>query len=199
MKKISVFCGSSMGNNSEYKEVAYELGKSFAKKDIELVYGGTKIGLMGAVADGVLSENGKVTGILPDFLKQKEIAHPQISKLILVNTMHERKIKMHELSDAVIALPGGFGTMEEFFEMLTWGQLGLHNKPVGLLNINGFYDKLDMFLENMVNEGFLNKENKRMLIIENSINTLLNKFEAYQHPDVEKIISEKINHAKKQQ
>jgi len=198
MKKISVFCGSSMGNNSEYRDSAYLIGKTLAKKGIELVYGGTKIGLMGAVADGVLNENGKVTGILPDFLKQKEIAHPQINQLILVNTMHERKVKMHELSDAVIALPGGFGTMEEFFEMLTWGQLGLHNKPVGLLNVNGFYDKLDMFLENMVNEGFLNKENKKMLIIEDSIDTLLDKFEAYHPPDVEKIIREKINKAKQQ-
>jgi len=199
MKKISVFCGSSMGNNSEYRDTAYLLGKRMAKKGIELVYGGTKIGLMGAVADGVLYENGKVTGILPDFFKKREIAHPQINQLILVNTMHERKVKMHELSDAVIALPGGFGTMEEFFEMLTWGQLGLHDKPVGLLNIKGFYDKLDKFIENMVNEGFLNKENKKMLIIENSIDNLLDKFETYQHPDVEKIIREKINKAKQQQ
>jgi len=198
MKQISVFCGSSMGNSTEYRNAAYQLGISLAKKEIGLVYGGTKIGLMGAVADGALSENGKVTGILPDFLKQKEVAHPQISQLILVSTMHERKVKMHELSDAVIALPGGFGTMEECFEMLTWGQLGLHHKPVGLLNINGFYDQLNIFLENMVNEGFLDKKNKKMLIIEDSTDTLLKKFEAYQHPDVEKIIREKINNAKKQ-
>ncbi|MGM0497647.1 MAG: TIGR00730 family Rossman fold protein [Bacteroidota bacterium] len=198
MKRIAVFCGSSMGNNPEYRTAAYQLGKSLGKNNIELVYGGTKIGLMGATADGVLSEKGKAIGILPDFLQQKEIAHPGLTQLILVNTMHERKVKMYELSDAVIALPGGFGTMEEFFEMLTWGQLGLHNKPVGLLNVKGFYDKLDMFLENMVDQGFLNKENKKMIIIEDSINQLLNKFESYQHPDVEKIIREKINKAKQQ-
>lgn len=197
MKRIAVFCGSSLGNQPIFREKAYELGQAIAKRNIELVYGGTEIGLMGAVAEGVLSEKGKVIGILPNFLRKKEIAHPNISELILVNTMHERKVEMHELSDGVIALPGGFGTMEELFEMLTWGQLGIHRKPIGILNIKGFYDQLDFFLENMVEQGFLSKENKQMLLIEEETEKLLDKLYSYEHPDVEKLINEKIKNARK--
>ena len=197
MNRISVFCGSSLGNQSIFREKAYELGQFIAKRNIELVYGGTEIGLMGAVAEGVLSRDGKAIGVLPNFLRQKEIAHPGLSELILVNTMHERKVKMHELSDGVIALPGGFGTMEELFEMLTWGQLGIHKKPIGILNIKGFYDQLNFFLENMVKQGFLSNENKQMLIIEEDPGKLLDKFYSYEHPDVEKLIDEKIKNAKK--
>jgi hypothetical protein len=197
MNRISVFCGSSLGNQSIFREKAYELGQFIAKRNIELVYGGTEIGLMGAVAEGVLSREGKAIGVLPNFLRQKEIAHPGLSELILVNTMHERKVKMHELSDGVIALPGGFGTMEELFEMLTWGQLGIHKKPIGILNIKGFYDQLNFFLENMVKQGFLSNENKQMLIIEEDPEKLLDKFYSYEHPDVEKLIDEKIKNAKK--
>jgi len=197
MNRISVFCGSSLGNQSIFREKAYELGQFIAKRNIELVYGGTEIGLMGAVAEGVLSRDGKAIGVLPNFLRQKEIAHPGLSELILVNTMHERKVKMHELSDGVIALPGGFGTMEELFEMLTWGQLGIHKKPIGILNIKGFYDQLNFFLENMVKQGFLSNENKQMLIVDKEANKLLDKFHSYEHPDVEKLIDEKIKNAKK--
>jgi uncharacterized protein (TIGR00730 family) len=161
------------------------------------VYGGTEIGLMGAVAEGVLSEDGKAIGVLPNFLSQKEIAHPGLSELILVNTMHERKVKMHELSDGVIALPGGFGTMEELFEMLTWGQLGIHKKPIGILNIKNFYDHLNLFLENMVVQGFLSNENKQMLIVDKEVDKLLDEFHSYEHPDVEKLIEEKIKNARK--
>ena len=154
MKRITVFCGSSVGTDSIYKTQAKIVGEALAKNNIELVYGGAKIGLMGAVADGVLSKGGKVTGVLPNFLRSKEIAHEQLTNLILVDTMHERKTRMNELCDGVIALPGGFGTLEELFEMLTWAQLGLHKKPIGILNIDGFYDTLIDLIQTMVSKGF---------------------------------------------
>jgi uncharacterized protein (TIGR00730 family) len=138
MKSISVFCGSSMGVDPVYISEAILLGKTLAERSIQLVYGGARIGLMGAVADSVLNNHGKVIGVLPYFLKSKEIAHDGLTELILVESMHERKMKMHDLCDGIIALPGGFGTLEELFEILTWGQLGLHKKPVGVLNVNGF-------------------------------------------------------------
>src|SRR5687768_1380717 len=137
MKSVAIFCGSSSGSDSIYYSQAAMLGKILAHRKIQIVYGGAKVGLMGAVADGALKEGGKVIGVLPNFLKSKEIAHTGLTDLILVESMHERKLKMHELSDGIIALPGGFGTLEELFEMLTWSQLGLHKKPIGLLNING--------------------------------------------------------------
>lgn len=192
MKRITVFCGSSKGYDPVYIDRAHELGTLLAKLNYEVVYGGTRIGLMGALADGALQKEGKVTGVLPRFLKEKEIAHEELSELILVDTMHERKVKMRELSDAAIALPGGFGTMEEFFEMLTWGQLGIHKKPVGMLNINGFYDKLDQFLDDMVKQGFLNAENKQMVLFSSSSEELISLLESYEPPDVEKWIREKI-------
>lgn len=165
------------------------LGRTFAKKGIELVYGGANVGLMGAIADGVLSEGGKVIGVLPDFLRSKEIAHGQLTQLIVVDSMHERKTKMNELCDGVIALPGGFGTLEEFFEMLTWGQLGLHKKPIGILNIDGFYDTLMAFVQTMVDKGFLKEVNQQMLLISGDINDLLYKMENYVAPIVGKWIT----------
>jgi len=140
MKNLTVFCGSSLGTDEIYERQAFKLGRTLAERSIGLVYGGADVGLMGAVANGCLSKGGRVTGVLPRFIKDKGIAHKNLTEMILVETMHERKTKMDELSDGVIALPGGFGTLEEFFEVLTWGQLGLHKKPVGILNINGFYD-----------------------------------------------------------
>ena len=193
MKRVTVFCGSSKGKDATFLEEAFQLGETLARNQIQLIYGGTKIGLMGAVAEGVLTQNGKAIGVLPRFLQEKEIAHPGLTELFLVDSMHERKIKMHELSDAVIALPGGFGTMEELFEMLTWGQLGLHKKPIGILNINGFYDALNEFIDNMVHQGFLNKNNKKLLLNDQTISGLLKKMQTYQHPDVEKWMNEKIN------
>jgi len=193
MKRVTVFCGSSKGKDEAFLENAYQLGETLARNHIQLVYGGTKIGLMGAVAEGVLNQHGEAIGVLPRFLQKKEIAHPGLKELHLVDTMHERKVKMHELSDAVIALPGGFGTMEELFEMLTWGQLGLHKKPIGILNINEFYDSLIQFIDNMVQQGFLNKNNKELLLYDQTINGLLEKMQTYQHPDVEKWMNEKIN------
>ncbi len=190
MKAIVVFCGSSSGNNGNYKAQATLLGQTLAQNNIKLIYGGAKVGLMGAIAEAVLSERGKVIGVLPTFLKSKEIAHPGLTELILVESMHERKTRMHEMSDGVIALPGGFGTMEELFEMLTWSQLGLHEKPIGILNIDGFYDPLISLLENMVAKGLLKQKNREMLLIGNTIDSLLSQMEQYVAPHVPKWIDE---------
>jgi uncharacterized protein (TIGR00730 family) len=189
MKRISVFCGSSSGNPSLYLEQARLLGQTLAKQNLELVYGGAKVGLMGAVADGALHAGGRVIGVLPRFLVSKEIAHEGLTSLILVNSMHERKTRMNELSDGVIALPGGFGTLEELFEMLTWAQLGLHNKPVGILNINGFYDVLIQLVGKMVDQGFLREDNRQMLLINTEIDGLLHQMKSYVAPTVRKWIT----------
>ena len=186
MKRITVFCGSSYGNKEIYREQAILLGQTLAKQNIELVYGGANVGLMGAVADGTLHAGGKVIGVLPKFLKAKKIAHEGLTELILVETMHERKTKMNELCDGVIALPGGFGTLEEFFEMLTWAQLGLHKKPIALLNTNGFYDALHTLVQTMVENGFLKEVNQKMLLISNNVYELLELMKAYEAPTVEK-------------
>jgi len=189
MKRITVFCGSSSGTEENYTEQAALLGKTLAKQNIELVYGGANVGLMGAVADGVLNNGGKAIGVLPDFLRSKEIAHKQLTELILVETMHERKTKMNDLCDGVIALPGGFGTMDELFEMLTWAQLGLHKKPIALLNIDGYFDALIVFTQTMVDKGLLKEINQQMLLVSDSIDELLDKMENYVPPTVGKWIS----------
>ena len=189
MKTIAIFCGSSKGTERVYEEQAYLLGKELAESGIGLVYGGAKIGLMGAVADGALQHGGRVVGVLPHFLQTKEIAHEGLTELVLVDTMHERKMKMNALSDAVIALPGGFGTMEEFFEVLTWGQLGLHQKPMGLLNTNGFYDELIALAQQMVDQGFLKERNQRMMLWDTDIPKLLDKMRNYQPPATGKWIT----------
>lgn len=180
MKSISVFCGSSEGNDDGIVQMAYELGRVMAQKNLTLVYGGSKLGLMGKVANGALDCQGKVVGVIPDFLKSKEVCHTGITELITVENMHERKLQMHELSDGIIALPGGFGTLEELFEMITWAQLGLHQKPIGILNANGFYDELLHFLDTMVTKGLLRPENRAMLLVGGSCEGLLAQMEAYQ-------------------
>ncbi len=189
MDSIAVFCGSSTGNDSEVIKMAFQLGEHLAIKGINLVYGGAKVGLMGQVADGVLAENGKATGVIPDFLKRKEIFHPNITQLIVVETMHERKLKMHELSNGFIALPGGFGTLEELFEIITWGQLGLHQKPIGILNTKGFFDAMLQFLDTMVINGFLKQENRDMLLIDDTPERLIAKMKAYKPAAVPKWIA----------
>jgi len=189
MKRITVFCGSSFGTEKEYELQAYLLGKTLAERSIGLVYGGANVGLMGAVADGAIENEGEVIGVLPHFLQNKEIAHQGLTELILVETMHERKTKMNDLTDGVITLPGGFGTLEEFFEMLTWAQLGLHKKPIGILNINGFYDELLALVETMVKKGFLKVVNQQMLLSSDNIGDLLNKMENYEAPAASKWIS----------
>ncbi len=188
MRRITVFCGSSFGTEEIYSEQAVLLGETLAKQNIELVYGGANVGLMGAVADGVLNNGGKAIGVLPDFLRSKEIAHLGLTELILVESMHERKTKMNDLCDGVIALPGGFGTLEELFEMLTWAQLGLHKKPIAILNINGFYDSLIQLIENMVSKGLLKDVNQQMLLVSDNIDDLLNKMKNYKAPTVGKWI-----------
>ncbi|MBF4484524.1 TIGR00730 family Rossman fold protein [Flavobacterium sp. CSZ] len=182
MKRITVFCGSSFGTEEIYKEQATLLGQTMAKQNIELVYGGANVGLMGAVADGVLNAGGKAIGVLPNFLRSKEIAHLGLTELILVESMHERKTKMNDLCDGVIALPGGFGTLEELFEMLTWAQLGLHKKPIAILNIDGFYDSLIELTKVMVEKGLLKEANQQMLLVSDSIDDLLEQMKNYVAP-----------------
>lgn len=189
MKTITVFCGSSAGGDRTLMEQATLLGQTLAKQKIQLVYGGSNVGLMTAVADGALSAGGIVIGVLPDFLKAKEVAHLGLTELIVVESMHERKMKMNELCDGVIALPGGFGTLEELFEMLTWAQLGLHKKPIAILNTNGFYDALIMLLNNMVDNGFLKSVNKEMLLVSSDIEDLLYQMKNYVAPNIEKWIN----------
>jgi uncharacterized protein (TIGR00730 family) len=189
MKRITVFCGSSAGTEEIYTSQATLLGATLAKRNIELVYGGANVGLMGAVADGVLNNGGKAIGVLPNFLRSKEIAHKQLTELILVDTMHERKTKMNDLCDGVIALPGGFGTLDELFEMLTWGQLGLHKKPIAILNVDGYYDALIVFIQTMTDKGLLKRVNQQMLLVSDTIDDLLDKMENYVPPTVGKWIS----------
>lgn len=189
MKSITVFCGSSFGTDDIFREQAFLLGETLAKQQIQLIYGGADTGLMGTVADGTLNAGGKVTGILPHFLQSKEIAHKNLTELIIVETMHERKTKMNDLCEGVIVLPGGYGTLEEFFEMITWAQLGLHKKPIGILNIDGFYDDLIRLVQTMVDKGFLKLVNRDMLLISSNIDELLEKMRNYEAPTVGKWIS----------
>ena len=186
MQSITVFCGSSSGSRSIYAEQATSLGKTLAQRGITVIYGGAQVGLMGAVADGALAEGGKVIGVIPGFLGRKEIAHSGLTELIVVESMHERKQRMNELCTGVIALPGGFGTLEELFEMLTWAQLGLHQKPIGILNMDGYYDDLIRLLQSMVENGLLRKSNYAMVLVDESIEGLLQKMNDYQPPQEKK-------------
>ncbi|MBS1687143.1 MAG: TIGR00730 family Rossman fold protein [Bacteroidetes bacterium] len=189
MRSIAIFCGSSDGYLEQYREIAYELGSILAGKGIRIVYGGAKIGLMGAIADGALSNGGQVIGVIPDFLQTKEVTHEGLTELVLVTTMHERKIKMHELSNGVITLPGGWGTMDELFEMLTWAQLGLHHKPIGLLNVMGYYEAFKAFIDNMVREGFVSEDVNKILLMSDSIDELLEQMDQYVAPELPKFIN----------
>ena len=175
MKNILVFCGAKPGNDKEFTEKAYELGSYMAKNNLRLIYGGGKTGMMGAVADGVLENGGAVIGIIPSFLKDMEIVHPNLTELIEVETMHARKAKMEQMADAVVALPGGFGTLDEIFELLTWSQLGLHSKPLALYNIKGYYDVLIVMMMQMVKNGFLNEEHYHILKVADNLNELIEK------------------------
>lgn len=189
MNSVVVFCGSSEGVTARYAEDAVELGKALAQNQIKLVYGGAKIGIMGSVAKGTLKADGEVIGVIPKFLMKKEVFHPNLTELIITKDMHERKMKMHELSDGIIMLPGGYGTLEEFFEMLTWAQLGLHQYPIGILNTNGFYDALLQMLRHMVQQRFVKQINYDMLLVDNNVNTLLMKMKDYKPIPVPKWIT----------
>jgi len=186
LDSICVFCGSSEGNDASIGNIALLLGEKLAKQNITLIYGGAKIGVMGKVAQGVLENKGKAVGIIPEFLKVKEVVHTGLDELIITENMHQRKMKMQELSDGFITLPGGLGTLEELFEILTWSQLGLHQKPIGLLNINGFYDSLLELLQNMVSKGLLKKENLELLIVDTDVDDLLGKMKAFVPQEVPK-------------
>lgn len=186
IQNLAVFCASSDGNDPGIFQQAYEVGQKMAEKNIRLVYGGSKLGLMGQVAAGIMDNGGKATGVIPDFLKTKEVVHTGLDKLITTQDMHERKLSMNELSDAFIALPGGFGTFEELFEIVTWAQLGLHKKPIGLLNIGGFYDDLLKMLHKMNEKGLLKKENLDILLVADNFEELFEKMIRFEPKPVPK-------------
>jgi hypothetical protein len=188
MKTVCVYCGSSPGRLPEYREAARLLGYELADRGLGLVYGGASVGVMGAVADAMLEQGGQAIGVIPSSLATKEVSHGGLDELIVVDSMHERKAKMAELSDGFIALPGGWGTIEEIFEMLTWAQLGFHEKPCGLLNIAAYYDHLFAFLENAIEQRFVKKEFRPMIMIEQTPATLLDRFQHYRAPKVRKWI-----------
>jgi uncharacterized protein (TIGR00730 family) len=173
MQSIVVYCGSNFGKNKIYAEAAYTLGAELARRGIRLIYGGGNMGLMGRVADGAMENGGSATGIIPNFLAKLEVAHKTLTELHFVDTMHERKARMVSLSDGIISLPGGYGTMDELFEILTWAQLQIFDGPVGLLNVNGFYDLLLLQLDKMVDEGFLHIDKRRLLIVSDNVKELL--------------------------
>ncbi len=191
MKRLCVYCGSRLGGRYDYAIIARKLARAMVNKKIDLVYGGASVGIMGKIADAVLDEGGKVIGIIPKGLFVKEVAHTGITELIEVSSMHERKSLMAELSDGFIAMPGGYGTIEELFEIITWSQLGIHNKPCGLLNVCNYYDNLIEFLDNAVSEQFINKINRAILLVDECPDALLEKFEAYKAPEAEKWIDQK--------
>lgn len=190
MKSIAVFCGSNEGSSSIYKESAAQLGKVLAEQQVTLIYGGSNVGLMGAVADAVLEHGGRVIGVLPHFLQAREIAHKGLTELIMVDSMHERKAKMAELADGFIALPGGPGTMEEYFEIFTWGQLGLHQKPCGLLNINGYFNSLVSMFDVMEREQFMQPKYRSMVLTDHTSEGLLQQFADYTAPSVKTYLTE---------
>lgn len=184
MKSIAVFCGSSLGASDAYRQGAILLGKELAKRQITLIYGGASVGIMATVANTVLEEGGKVIGVIPTLLEEREIAHKQLTELIVVKTMHERKSKMMELADGFIALPGGPGTLEEFFEVFTWNQIGLLQKPCAIFNMERYFDLLLSFFDHMQNEQFLKAQYREALIVDEDAATLLDKCESFVPPAV---------------
>ena len=180
--KVTVFCGASFGHNPVYQQAATELGQFFAQQDIELVFGGGHVGLMGTIADAVLEAGGRVHGVIPEYLQSRELAHEGLTTLEVVADMHARKARMAELADAFVALPGGIGTLEELFEVWTWGQLGHHAKPVVLYNVNGFYDRLLTFVHSLADEGFIKPAHSEMLQVVDNLQALLTAVQHYQAP-----------------
>ncbi|HGN0867419.1 hypothetical protein EC835_101151 [Providencia alcalifaciens] len=184
IKSVAVYCGSSMGTNEIYQKQAIEFAKELVKRDIALVYGGASVGLMGTVADTVLSLGGKAIGVIPSLLEEREISHKNLTELYKVDTMHQRKSKMIELADGFVAMPGGYGTLEEYSEVFTWSQIGLHTKPCGLFNINSYWQPLIDMTNKMADEGFLHEKYRHMAIVESSPASLLDQFETYIAPPV---------------
>ena len=189
MRRICVYCGSSPGSDEQYALAARQLADVLVRHEIELVYGGAARGIMGVIADAVLELGGNVHGVIPKMLERKEIAHRGLTKLHVVTSMHERKSMMAALSDGFIAMPGGFGTLEEIVEMLTWGQLRFHDKPCGVLNVDGYFDQLLAFLDHAQDQGFLKPQNRQMLMCDSDPGLLVQKFERYEAPRVEKWMS----------
>jgi uncharacterized protein (TIGR00730 family) len=185
LKRICVFCGSSPGNNSKYKKYANKLGKTLTEYGITLIYGGSNIGLMGEIANSMISKNGNVIGIIPRVLVEKEVAFTKLQDLRIVNSMHERKALMAEMADGFISMPGGFGTLEETIEMLTWTQLGIHEKPLGLMNVEGYFDRLFDFFDHMVSEGFLVKGFRDMVLMDANPAGLLEKMMNFTPPQID--------------
>jgi uncharacterized protein (TIGR00730 family) len=188
MKTVCVFAGSSTGADPGYRAAAEELGRTLAERHIALVYGGARVGLMGLLADAVLTAHGQVTGVIPSALVAREVAHDRLTELRVVGSMHERKALMAGLSDAFIALPGGWGTLDEFFEVLTWGQLGLHRKPCGILNAGHYFDPLLAFIDHSIDAGFVRREYRSMISVADSAADLLDALASYEPPGVEKWI-----------
>lgn len=186
MKRICVFCGASAGTNGRYAELARRLGRTLARRGIGLVYGGGGVGLMGVLADAALEAGGEVVGVIPRALQLRELAHAGLTELRVVRSMHERKAMMADLSEGFVALPGGMGTLEELFEVLTWAQLGLHARPCGLLDVDGYFRPLTAFLDHAVLEGFVRPEHRRILHVDEDPDALLDRFLAYQPPAVQR-------------
>ena len=178
MRSLCIFCGAKSGNNPVYNEAAVNMATTMARQQIELIFGGGKVGLMGVLADTMLAHGGKVQGVIPQGLMDEEVAHTGLTKLHVVNTMHQRKELMYKISDGFIAMPGGFGTLDEFFEILTWSQLGLHKKPIGFLNVNGFFDNLINHFELIVREGFVSQSLINRIVVEEDEAQLLKKLES---------------------
>ena len=189
MDAVCVFCGSNFGARESYAEAAAHLGRTIAARKLRLVYGGSKVGLMGVLADAALAAGGEVVGVIPGALVAREVAHAGLSELRTVGSMHERKAAMADLADAFIALPGGAGTLEELFEIWTWAQLGHHRKPVGILNVGGFFDLLVSFLDHQTSELFMRQEHRDMLLVDADADGLLDRFLDYEPPIVSKWIS----------
>jgi uncharacterized protein (TIGR00730 family) len=181
-KRLCVFCGSSHGTNPAYAEAAKGLGAEFARRGIELVYGGGNVGLMGVVADAVLAAGGRAIGVIPEALMAKELGHRGVQDLRVVKTMHERKAMMAELADGFIAMPGGIGTFEEFFEIVTWAQLGFHAKPCALLNVNGFYDPLLRLIDHSIDEGFVKRKQRALVLVEADFSKLIERMANHHVP-----------------
>jgi len=179
MKQVCVFCGSSFGSNPAYAAAARELGRTLAERGSGLVYGGGRVGLMGEVATAALAAGGRVLGVIPHSLSHKEIALAECTELIVVETMHARKALMADRADSFVALPGGFGTCDELFEILTWGQLGIHRKPVGLLNVNGFFTPLLLWLDHVVAEGLLKPKHRELILVAATVPELLKRLDAW--------------------
>lgn len=192
MKKVAVFCGSSLGFNEIYKNDAIKLGNYFADNNIGLVYGGGKIGMMGVIADTIIENKGEVIGVIPGLLRHEEVAHTNITEMIVTKTMSKRKVKISRLVDGYIAMPGGFGTLDEIFEALTLSQLGIEQKPVGILNTNGFFNHLIKQLDVMVTEGYLKQSNRDMLIISECTDDLLAKMFDYKAPMLTAVINKVV-------